>query len=131
MNPLIEVDERTARSLEFAARISGTNAGQVVRRLVEQASLVTETSDPRPNDGRVPLFADYQGRRTHAMYDPATKRVDVVDGPLDGSSYKSPTGAARAVVGHYNPKVSPHRNGWSFWYLDDGSGRILQSIRYG
>ncbi|MDQ1308039.1 MAG: hypothetical protein QG671_3873, partial [Actinomycetota bacterium] len=25
--------------------------------------------------------------------------------------------------------VSPNRNGWSFWILDDGTGRFLQSIR--
>lgn len=38
-------------------------------------------------------------------------------------------GAARAVMAHYKPRVSPNCNGWSFWVLDDGSGKHLQCIR--
>jgi hypothetical protein len=34
------------------------------------------------------------------------------------------------VVAHYKPDVSPSRNGWSFWVLDDGSGKFLQTIRH-
>ncbi len=30
---------------------------------------------------------------------------------------------------HYKPGVNPNRNGWYFWNADDGSGRLLQSIR--
>src|SRR4051794_31251715 len=98
--PMVEIDERTSRTLEFAARMAGVTPGQVVARLVDEASfapvaepLHASDSDVRP-DGRVRIYADYEGQRTHAMYDPVTKRVDIVSGALDGTSYKTPTGAA-------------------------------------
>lgn len=57
------------------------------------------------------VYADYDGHRTHASYDPDTTRIDVTFGPLAGRSFKTPTGAARAVVAHYKPGISPNRNG--------------------
>jgi hypothetical protein len=30
------------------------------------------------------------------------------------------------VVAYYKPDVSPNRNGWSFWVVDDDTKRILQ-----
>lgn len=61
----------------------------------------------------------------------APARVEIVDGPLMGTSFKTPTGAARAVVRHYNASVNDNRNGWGFWQIDNGGGpRVwLQSIR--
>lgn len=129
----VEVDERVARTLEFAARMANITAGQVVARLIDEVSLPTPepvAGEVSPADTRVAVHVNYDGFLTRARYDPATSRIDIIDGPLAGTSYKSPTGAARAVVGHYKPNVSPHRNGWSFWSLDDGSGRLLQAIRY-
>lgn len=121
----IEVDENTMKALELAAHIAGTTPGGVVKRLVEAAST------PKPSNGsaRVDVVADYEGHRTRGKYDSTTHRVDITSGPLAGQSFKSPTGAARAIVHHYKPSVSSNRNGWSFWLLDDGSGEPLQSIR--
>lgn len=76
------------------------------------------------------IYADYEGNRTRARYfTPA--RVEITDGPLKGRSFRSPTGAARAVVRHYNPSVNDNRNGWSFWRIDNGGDprAWLQSIR--
>jgi hypothetical protein len=132
VSALIEVDDQTNRALEFAARMSNTTTGQVVARLVEQASMpqpVVTVADARSSTGSVAVYADYEGRRTRAEYDPTTSRVDIRSGPLLGRSFKTPSAAARAVVGHYKPGVNPNRNGWSFWTLDDGSGRLLHSIR--
>jgi hypothetical protein len=132
MAATIDLDDHTYRSLEFAARMANTTAGQVVARLVEQASmpvLAAEELAPSVGSG-IAVFADYEGHRTHGSYAPETRRVDITSGPLQGTSYKTPTGAARAVVGHYKPKINPNRNGWSFWTLDDGTGRLLQKIRY-
>lgn len=131
--PEIEVDAATYRSLEFAARMSGCKAGEVVARLVAEASMPTpprNTDSEQPEKaGGVTVYADYEGHRTQGRYDPRTTRIDITSGPLAGRSFKTPTGAARAVVAHYKPSVSPHRNGWSFWMLDDGAGKFLQSIR--
>lgn len=132
MTETIEVDEQTYRSLEFAARMSGCTAGDVVARLVAEASMPTpakEESEQLEGARGAAVYADYEGHRTQGRYDPRTTRIDIMSGPLTGQSFKTPTGAARAVVAHYKPGVSPNRNGWSFWMLDDGSGRFLQSIR--
>lgn len=132
MSQYVEVDERTHRSLEFAARMSGCSAGEVVARLVATASMpapAREETTHRESSGGVGVFADYEGRRTQGSYYPKTTRIDITSGPLAGQSFKTPTGAARAVVALYKPGISPNRNGWSFWMLDDGSGRFLQSIR--
>ena len=132
----LEIDTRTARALEFAARMANVSPSQLVARLIDQASLPTpygEASGSPPSmtaERRVAIYADYEGfrtRRSSTRAEPGRHHL----GPARGRSHKSPTGAARAVVGHYKPTVSPHRNGWSFWSIDDGSGRTLQSIRGG
>jgi|GEM_PF-1327939 len=132
MTASIEVDDRTYQTIEFAARMSSTTAGEVVARLVAQASmpvLSARAELANPSLG-VAISVVYEGHRTNGSYDADTGRVDITSGPLQGTSYKTPTGAARAVVALYKPHVNPNRNGWTFWTLDDGSGRFLQSIRY-
>ncbi|MGW2511307.1 hypothetical protein ACWC0A_18110 [Streptomyces scopuliridis] len=135
MGPTIDVDDQTFRSIEFAARMGNTTAGEVVARLVAAASMPRSTSTAAGAEGataerKVGVYVDYEGHRTSGRYDRDTKRIDIVSGPLAGKSFKTPTGAARAVVTLYKPEVNPNRNGWSFWLLDDGSGNFLQTIRY-
>ncbi len=124
----IEVDEAAKRSVSFAARMAGVTEGEIVRRLIAANALEVEDVDPRQEG--VLIYADYEGSRTRARYF-APARVAITDGPLKGRSFRSPTGAARAVVRHYNPSVNDNRNGWSFWQIDNGGGpRVwLQSIR--
>nr|WP_078903259.1 hypothetical protein [Streptomyces toyocaensis] len=129
MSPTIEVDEQTYRSIEFAASMGGTTAGEVVARLVKSAS-VPAAASKEDEERKVGVYVDYEGHRTRGNYDRDTKRIDITSGPLAGQSFKTPTGAARAVVTHYKPGVNPNRNGWSFWVLDDGSGGLLQTIRH-
>jgi hypothetical protein len=131
MAATVEVDDQTLRSLEFAARISNISTGEVVARLVAAASMPEPVKAAAEGaDASVPVFVTYEGHRTDAAYDRLTKRIDVTSGPLRGRSFKTPTGAARAVVGHYKPSISPNRNGWSFWTINDGTGRLLQEIRH-
>ncbi|OLF18024.1 hypothetical protein [Actinophytocola xanthii] len=133
MTETIEVDSQTYSSLEFAARMSGCTAGEVVARLVAQASMPPPTTVGAPErsdaDVAVAVYADYEGHRTQGRYDPRTTRIDITSGPLSGRSFKTPTGAARAVVAHYKPGVNPNRNGWEFWRLDDETGRALAGVR--
>jgi hypothetical protein len=99
----IEVDEYTKQAVSFAARMANLTEGGIIRRLIA-ASALPEESSPQRGDRGVPIYADYEGHRVRARYiEPA--RVEIVDGPLAGQSFKSPTGAARAVVRHYNPNV--------------------------
>jgi hypothetical protein len=124
----IEVDEAVKRTVSFAARMAGVTEGEIVRRLIAADSLEMKERDPRQEG--VLIYADYEGHRTRALYF-APARVEIIDGPLKGRSFRSPTGAARAVVRHYNPRVNDNRNGWGFWQIDSGGGpRVwLQSIR--
>jgi hypothetical protein len=132
MAAFIEVDDHTDRVIEFAARMANITKGEVVARLVEQASVpavAPPTAEASGASDVINVHADYTGHRTQGTYDPVTTRIDITSGPLAGRSFKTPTGAARAVVAQYNPEVSPSRNGWTFWILSDGSGRLLQHIR--
>lgn len=124
----IEVDEGVKRTVSFAARMADVTEGEIVRRLIAASSL--EAKEPDPRQTGMPIYADYEGHRTRALYF-APARVEIVDGPLKGESFRTPTGAARAVVRHYNPSVNDNRNGWGFWQIDNGGGpRVwLQSIR--
>jgi hypothetical protein len=122
---IVEVDAETKRALTFAAQMAGVSEGEIVRRLV--AGTVGRRHDNAA--GGIPVHADYAGHRTRALFF-APARIEIIDGPLQGTSYKTPTGAARAVVRQYNPKVNDNRNGWGFWQLDQSGPRAwLQSIR--
>ncbi|MDT5039468.1 MAG: hypothetical protein QOE51_453 [Actinoplanes sp.] len=82
--------------------------GEIIRRLVGASAQATE--EPDSADQGVAIYADYEGHRVRARYfRPA--RVEIADGPLAGKSFKTPTGAARAVVRHYNPSVKDNPNG--------------------
>ncbi|WP_205650133.1 hypothetical protein [Actinoplanes solisilvae] len=127
----IEVDEETKRTVSFAARMAHLTEGAVIRRLIA-TSTWTEEEAPRATAQGVAIYADYDGHRVRARYfEPA--RVEIVDGPLAGQSFKSPTGAARAVIRNFNPDINDNRNGWAFWQIEDETGgrRSLQSIRPG
>lgn len=123
----IEVHGDIKRMVTFAARMAGITEGELLRRLVTESSLATE--EPETGEEGVPIFADYAGHRTHALFfRPA--RVEITDGPLQGRSFKTPSGAARAVVRHYNSSVNDNRNGWGFWQTDLNGRRVwLQALR--
>ena len=76
----------------------------------------------------VEIYVEYDGTRIEAEFDPASRAVRILDGALEGEQYKTPSGAAMAVVRRYRPDVDPHRNGWLFWMVSK-SGAPLQSIR--
>jgi hypothetical protein len=127
---MINVADGTARKIRLAASLSGMTEGEIVARAIARLMDGSATSTtPEPATKLVPIHAIYEGQLIEALYDPATHRIDVTSGACDGSSYKSPSMAARAVVTAMNPNVSPHRNGWSFWRVTDG-GAFLQAIRH-
>lgn len=127
--PTIEIDDSTAIAIRLAAQTAGISPGDVVRRLVEGTHVASGPGADLEVADRIAIHAVYEGHRTNASYNPATQQVEILDGPLEGSSYRSPSGAAIAVVQHYRPTVNPNRNGWTFWTLSD-NGQALQSIRH-
>jgi hypothetical protein len=114
------------RLLARAWRIS---EGAVVERLLtEFRSGEDHGAEHAPAVGQVPIHTVYEGERVRAAYDPGTHRVTILSGPLAGKSWKSPSGAAVAVVRQIKPAVRAERNGWSFWTVT-ATGHALQSLR--
>lgn len=131
MGRTVEVDEGTHRALELAAHVAGISVGQVVERLVNQASasrLSAGVTDGPATPGGIAVTNTYRGHRTSGRYYPDTKRIEISSGPLTGRSFKTPSEAARAVIEQLNPAVNSNRNGKTFWRVDDGSERDLKSL---
>lgn len=127
--PFIEVSQEVKGQVALAAKIAGISENAVIQALIADLSPSGPVNQVSAKDG-VAIHANYEGQRTRARFlEPA--RVEILDGPLRGQSFKSPTGAARAVIRLYNPKVNDNRNGWTFWVIDEGDekGNFLQSIR--
>ena len=123
--PTVQVSEADKGALALAARMADVSEGEIIHRLIAAGSVADEV--PASEDQGVVIYSDYAGHRTAAVYY-VPGRVEVTDGPLAGASFASPSGAARAIVHNYNPAVSGHRHGWTFWRLRDG-GATLESIR--
>lgn len=125
----LEIDEQTHGILRFAARVFGVTEAEVVSRLLAQYASETEGAPaPRPERDPwdpVPVYGEYDGRRVDGLYLPATKRLTVSGDPLPGSRFKSPSGAARAVVSALNPgRSAAQTNGWRFWRLAETDERL-------
>ena len=126
--PTIEVDQQTDDYLAIAARVAGLSKGQVVAQLVALAK-AEPAALAAGGDRRVAIYSDYEGHRTNAWYLRGQNRIEIADGPLAGTFYKTPSEAASRVVAEYNKDVSPNRNGWTFWMIAE-NGQPLQTIRY-
>jgi hypothetical protein len=114
---------------EAVQRLSVDAGPHIGRVRIGRASVnFTATTAPGRGGPSVFIHADYDGHRMHATFDPTTKAVVLVGGPLDRMAFSTPSGAARAVVQHHRPGIDPSRNGWTFWTVTE-SGRLLQSLR--
>jgi hypothetical protein len=114
----IPVDAATAMAVRFAARLYGLTPSQVVTRAVHALGDATPEKLPEAEAlwAPVPVYGDYDGTRVEGEYLPATRRLAVRSEPLPGESFKSPSGAARAVVSALNPaRAAPTTNGWLWW----------------
>ena len=127
--PAIGVHDQTFDKLRLLARAWNINEGEVVARLLNEFQR-TDRRHSEAAGGRegLALHVTYEGTRVTATYDPVTSGVTITSGGLAGQTFRSPSGAAAALVGHLNPAVKPNRSGWSFWTLTD-SAELLQSIR--
>jgi hypothetical protein len=133
--PLIEVDQQTDDYLALAARVAGISKGQVVAQLIAFTRSEPADTDPSRPDREPPglrtiaIHADYEGHRTNATFVRGLGRIEILDGPLAGRSFKTPSEAAKEIVTTYNPSVSANRNGWTFWIISENNAP-LQTIRY-
>jgi hypothetical protein len=127
----IELDDATYGLVRFAARMFKVSEAEVIARAVRELSRPDQPDAPRRQDPwePVPVYGDYGGRRVDGLYLPATRRLTVTSEPLAGRHFKSPSGAARAVVAALNPdRESTQTNGWRFWHLNS-TGERLEALR--
>lgn len=121
---IIDVDDETYARIRFAARVAGIPEAEVVARAVE-AYVVDDAPPPVPKWDPVPIYGVYGGRRIEAVFTPATKRVVVTGEPLPGAAFKSPSGAAQAVVRALNPeRAVVNVSGWQFWRVVATDARL-------
>ena len=109
------------------ARAWAIAPSDVIRRLLTEFSRGGEQADGLPLN-EVAVHAVYAGMRTDGLYDPVTKALSITSGVLAGRTFKSPSGAAVALVAALNPSVHPNRNGWWFWVRSD-TGELLKTMR--
>lgn len=123
----IELDERTHAVVRFAARVFDVSEAEVVARAVEAYARDHSGPDRPPRDPWEPVsvYGIYEGRRFDGAYLPATRRLTVTSEPFSGARFKSPSGAARAVVATVNPeREGTPTNGWIFWRLVETDERL-------
>jgi hypothetical protein len=118
-----------ALRLRVLAKERGTTVRGAVHRLLEEYAGST-SQPPPPQPDLVAIHVVYNGARINARFDTNSEGVEILDGALAGKVFKSPSGAAIAIVRQYNPRVHPNRNGWSFFTVTS-TGELLQSIRRG
>ncbi|MBT2406010.1 MULTISPECIES: hypothetical protein [unclassified Streptomyces] len=128
MTKNVAVDDVTHAQIDLLARAWDVSPGEAVRRLVENFRAPSPAAAPPPSTGgRVAVHAIYDGVHIPGLYDPATQALTITEGPGAGA-YRTPSGAASAVLQALKPQVKPNRNGWGFWTVDD-SGELLQTLR--
>ena len=129
--PHVELDEHTYDLIMFAARAAGVSPGTIVARLVEEMRSVPAATRPEraPAGGEAerPIYAMYRDEEVRAVYHPATRRVRIVSGTLEGRAFRTPSAAAGAVVAAMNPGRQMGRiNGLRFW-RDAATGARLEA----
>lgn len=126
--PEIDVSRHAKERIALLGLAWGISEGEAVERLLDEFQKSGRRQTPARVDERVRVHATYEGVRTEGLFDPAAETLEITSGPLAGKRFKSPSGAAAAVVQAANPSVSPNRNGWSFWMATD-TGKMLQMSR--
>ncbi|GHI06980.1 hypothetical protein AQI88_34345 [Streptomyces cellostaticus] len=127
-NSIDGVDDVTFTQVNLLARAWNVSPADAVRKLIEhfqRPDAVTQAASAKGE--RVAVHALYGGVRIEGEYDPVTQTLTVTTGPAAGD-YRTPSGAASAVLQAVNPQVKPNRNGWSFWVVTE-TGGLLQTLR--
>ncbi|WP_193097138.1 hypothetical protein [Streptomyces sp. C8S0] len=127
MTHKVTVDDDVYLVLTTLSLAWGVSISEAITRIAESKP-PAEAPDDNHDNGAVPVHAIYFGTRTCGFFDPTTRHLTVTDGPAQGT-YKSPSGASRAVLQALNPAVSPVRTGWLFWKIT-ATGEPLNTLRH-
>jgi hypothetical protein len=137
----VPVDSETATRIRIAANVHGFSESQVIAIAVQRLGLAvlpspsasTERQDARAPNRRdrwapIPVVAIHRGVTVEGTYVAAVTQLTVTSGPLAGTSFTSPSGAARAVVAAITEKPPSPVNGWRLW-RDAETGQRLEVYR--
>lgn len=126
-----ELSGRTRERLRLLGAAWKVSEADVIDRLldmfVNQWPVTTGDTAAEQQD-QIPVQAVYEAVVTEGLFEVASGRLTITSGDLQGRTYRSPSGAAMAVVRHLNPNVHPNRNGWTFW-TTHASGEFIQKFR--
>ena len=126
--PTIDLHPRDFRRLALLGRAWNVDVSGAVSRLLDEFEAGAPSATTPASEEQVPVHAVYADQRVEGLFDRRTRRLRITSGPLADRTYRSPSGAAVAVVGMHNRSVSPNRNGWSFWLINE-TGELLQTLR--
>lgn len=157
--PQIEVSPATNEHIKALALLLETTPARVVEQLVRQAkdsmtgqlptdlvSLSSSRSIPgseaAPTAGSEPedtvaVYITYLGHRVAGTLVPRTGKLTIISPPWNDKPFDTPSGAASAVIQHFNPdrvvirngkEHKPSVNGWREWRLVS-SDELIQTVR--
>ena len=105
------------------------DVSRAISRLLDEFEAGSSAATtPVVSEEQVPVHAVYADQRVDGLFDRRTKRLRITSGELADRTYRTPSGAAVAVVGVHNRSVNPNRNGWSFWVINE-TGDLLRTLR--
>lgn len=124
----IPVEAEIHDQVALLARAFGMTTSQTIAHLLQRYAHA-EPAVPARTEALVPVYAIYQRKRVEGQFDRRTGALSIPAGPGAGQ-YRSPSGAAHAVITALRPAVSPIRTGWHFWRLAE-NGAQLDVLRGG
>ena len=87
------------------------------------------TPNRPPRGLSIDVFMTYENDWVDAQFAPTAASLMISSGPLTGQVFRSPSGAAKAVIRHTNPASEGSRNGWITWFVAS-TGEPFQSDRH-
>jgi hypothetical protein len=121
------VAEQARDRIRLLARAWDTDEAGVIDRLLDDYVNATESTSMR-GEKEVLVRAHYEGVWIDGVFDADSRRLAITSGHLAGRVFKSPSGAALAIVRSLKPDVHPNHNGWTFWTLAS-NGQPLETVR--
>ncbi|WP_370946690.1 hypothetical protein AB5J62_03760 [Amycolatopsis sp. cg5] len=126
----IEISESAKEKIKLLQQAWVTTESGVIDRLLQSFADRQIVPAPPPPDSQseVPVHAQYEGTRIEGLFNTQSQSLTITNGELSGRQFKSPSGAAMAMVRHLKPSVHNNRNGWTFWTIT-ANGHPLQTLR--
>ena len=125
--PDVNLSPSTHERITDIASAWGTSVDAAIVKLIDHWKR-TKIAPAADSGDEVRIHALYGGQRADGIYRRSTKCIDIASGPGAGCVGLKPSPATAEVIKAVNPAVSPSRNGWLFWIINQND-QPLQTIR--